>query len=89
MEEYAPAAEARALDLNAEAEAFAAEARAANQTSDNFVLAAVIMATVLFFAGVGTKFNGRRVRIAMLGMAVLLFTGGVAFVFSMPQNVGL
>jgi hypothetical protein len=89
LDVYQPAAEARAADLNEEAELASAEARAANQTSDNFVLAAVIMASVLFFAGVGTKFKGRRVRIAMLAIAIAFFVGGVAFVFSMPQNVGL
>jgi hypothetical protein len=50
---------------------------------------AVIMASVLFFAGVGTKFKGRAVRLGMLGLGVLLFVAGVAFTFSMPQNVGL
>jgi hypothetical protein len=89
LDEYQPAQETRAQELNSEADAFGQEAREANQRGDNFVLAAVIMASVLFFAGVGTKFRGRRVRISMLVMAVLLFLGGVAFIFSMPQNVGL
>ncbi len=88
-DEYQPAEETRAQELNGQADALAQEARDANQRGDNFVLAAVIMAAVLFFAGVGTKFRGRRVRISMLVMGVLLFLGGVAFIFSMPQNVGL
>ena len=45
------------------------------------------MASVLFFAGVGTKSKGRRVRQAMLGMAFVLFVGGVLFTISLPQNV--
>lgn len=89
LDAYQPIQEARALELNDQADAFAQEARDANQTSDNFVLTAVIMASVMFFAGVGTKFQGRRVRIAMLVMALLLFLGGVTFIFSMPQNVGI
>lgn len=88
-DEYQPAQETRAQELNGQADVFAQEARDANQHGDNFVLAAVIMASVLFFAGVGTKFRGRRVRISMLVTGVLLFLGGVVFIFSMPQNVGL
>ncbi len=53
------------------------------------MLVAVIMASVLFFAGVGTKFKGRGVRLMMLAVAVLLFLGGFAFMISMPQNVGI
>jgi hypothetical protein len=89
LPQYAPAEKARAERLNAEADAFAAEAREANQIGDDFVLSAVIMAAVLFFAGIGTRFRGRGVRLAMLAMAVLLFVGGTIFIFAMPQNVGI
>ena len=89
LDSYAPESERLAIELNQQADELGAQARAANQTSDNFVLVAVIMASVLFFAGVGTKFKGRAVRLGMLGLGVLLFVAGVAFTFSMPQNVGL
>jgi len=89
MEEYVVAERVRAEELNATADAAAARARDANQTGDNFVLVAVIMASVLFFAGVGTKFKGRGVRLVMLLFAALAFLGGISFMFSMPQNVGL
>lgn len=89
LDSYAPESQRQADELNKQADELAAEARAANQTSDNFVLVAVIMASVLFFAGVGTKFRGRAVRLAMLVLGLSLFIVGVAFTFSMPQNVGL
>ncbi len=89
MPEYQPAAQAHADDLEAKAEASSAEARAANQTGDNFVLLAVIFASVLFFAGVGTKFNGYRVRVVMVAFATGLFGLALVFVFSLPQNVGI
>lgn len=89
MEEYAPAALDDAERLNAEAYVFAETSAEANQTGDNFVLVAVIMASVLFFAGVGTKLKGRGVRLMMLLFAILLFLGGFSFMLSMPQNVGL
>lgn len=89
MDEYIVADLVLADELNAAADASAAEARDANQTGDNFVLVAVIMASVLFFAGVGTKFKGRGVRLMMLLLGVLAFLAGVTFMLSMPQNVGL
>jgi hypothetical protein len=87
--EYAPADEARAIELEAAAEEASATARDANQTGDNFVLLAVLFASVLFFAGVGTKFNGYRVRVVMISLASLMFVISLVFVFSLPQNVGL
>lgn len=89
LDSYEPEAERLAKELNEQAEVSAQEAREANQTGDNFVLIAVIMASVLFFAGVGTKLKGRAVRLMMLLFGMALFLGGVAFMFSMPQNVGL
>jgi len=89
MEEYAPAARDDAERLNAEADVFAETSAEANQTGDNFVLVAVIMASVLFFAGVGTKLKGRGVRLMMLLLGIVLFLGGLSFMLSMPQNVGL
>ncbi len=53
------------------------------------MLTAVIMASVLFFAGVGTKLRARGTRLVMLLMAFLLFLGGVAFMLSQPQNFGI
>lgn len=87
MEEYEPAAGKEAERLNAEADVFADAAAEANDTGDNFVLSAVVMASVLFFAGVGTKLRDRRVRLLMLTFAALLFLGGLGFIFSLPHNV--
>jgi hypothetical protein len=53
------------------------------------VLSAVIMAAVLLFAGVGAKFKGRGVRVAMLLMAAFVFLSGVLFTFSLPQNIAI
>ena len=89
LPEYAPESRDEAEQRLADSEAFADQAAEANQTGDNFVLTAVIMASVLFFAGVGTKLKGRAVRLIMLLMAALLFFGGLAFMLSLPQNVGI
>jgi len=89
LPQYRPAAKERADQLNTDAESLAATAREANQLGDNFVLVAVIMASVLFFAGVGTKVKARGIRLFMLSVGTALFIGGVWFMFSMPQNTGL
>lgn len=60
----------------------------ANQRSDNFVLVAVVMAAVLFFAGVGSKFRGPRLRVAMVLVAMIVLLVGFGFMVSMPQSVG-
>jgi hypothetical protein len=89
LPQYQLAQETLADQLSTQAEAFTAQAENANQTGDNFVLLAVIFASVLFFAGVGTKFKGYRVRLVMVGFAVLMFCVALGFVFSLPQNVGV
>jgi hypothetical protein len=75
--------------LNAEADKLSAKAAEANQVGDNYVLVAVIMATVLFFAGVGTKLWGRTSRLIMLGMGIALYVGGTWFMLSLPLSFGI
>ncbi len=87
--EYQLAEEQKSEELLAAAEALAAEARAANQTGDNFILIAVLMASVLFFAGVGTKFEGTITRRTMISMAAVVFVLGLIGIASLPQNVGI
>ncbi|MDH4141580.1 MAG: hypothetical protein OEV61_03125 [Chloroflexota bacterium] len=89
LAEYAPASRVLAEELERKAEDSAAEAREANQTGDNFVLLAVLFASVLFFAGVGTKFKGYRVRVAMVALASVFYLVTTFLVFSLPQNVGI
>ncbi len=86
--EYRVAALEEADRLAEEATAAFDTAKQANQTSDNFVLTAVLFASVLFFAGVGTRFKTAGIRRAMVGLAVVLFAGALIVVFSLPQNVG-
>lgn len=65
----------------------AAEAAAdANRTGDSFVLVTVILASVLFFAGVGTKLKGQAMRITMLVVASLLCAAAIAAMLSLPHQ---
>jgi len=58
----------------------------ANRTSDSFVLITVVMASVMFFAGIGAKLRGRTIRITMLVIAGVLCAGAIAAILSLPQQ---
>ena len=77
MPQYRLAARAEAESLDAEAEAYAAQARRNIQRASNYVLGVVLFASALFFAGISTKLASPRIRVAMLGLgcAVFLLTG--------------
>ena len=86
--EYKLAEQAVADTKLGEADAALLEAQEANQVSDNFVLTAVLFASVLFFAGIAARFRPQWIRWAMLGMAVAVFVLGLAVEFSLP-NLGV
>ena len=67
------------------AEASEAAAKA-NRNGDSFILVTVIMASVMFFAGVGTKLKGKTTRMTMLVVAGLLCALAIAAMLSLPQR---
>lgn len=75
-----------AVQANDLADLEIAKAAQANQTGDNFVLVTVIMAMVLFFAGIATRFGDRRVRRGLVAMAGVLLVGGTLFMLSLPVS---
>ena len=76
-------------DLFAQADAALAEAQWNNQISDNFVLTAVLFASVLLFAGIAPRFRPQWIRWTMLTVAGVVFCIGLVVEFRAPQNVGL
>jgi hypothetical protein len=74
--------------LEAEAAAAFDEGGEANQISDNFVLAAVLFASVLFFSGLAGTFDSIKAQVMLLVLAGLMIATGTVIVFSLPQNVG-
>ena len=54
-----------------------------NQLSDNYVLLAVLFASVLFFAGICTKFKREWMQIAFVTLAIVILgvAGGILFTF--------
>ena len=77
--------EAKSFEFASATEATETAAEA-NRTSDRFVLVTVVMASVMFFAGIGAKLRGRRIRITMLVIAGLLCVGAAAAILSLPQQ---
>ena len=78
---------AEAEELRIGAEELAADARAANQNGDNYVLTTVLFASVLFFAGVTTKVASERNRMILLGISVTTLAVGALVVFSLPIEI--
>lgn len=84
LPEYELAKNAEADALVADAEASTADAREANQRSDNYVLAVVLFAAALFFAGISTKLSVPRNRTGVLALGYVLFLGTVAWLVTFP-----
>ena len=87
MPEYQLAAAAEAEALLAVAEEKSADAAVANQTSDNYVVSAVIFAAALFFAAMSSKLEKQRYKTAALSIAALVLVGTVIYVLTLPIEV--
>ena len=57
-----------------------------NQRSDNYVLLAVLFASVLFFAGICTKFKHRWLQITLLMFAVVIICIGAGILLTFPVH---
>ncbi len=53
------------------------------------MLTSVLFASLLFFAGIGSRFKPVSIRRRMGAVAVVLFLLGLTIEFSLPQNDGL
>jgi hypothetical protein len=88
LPEYRLAATEKADRLEAEAAALFDKGTEANQIGDNFVLAAVLFASVLFFAGLAGTFNSARAQIFLLVLGGLMLVVGGVIVLTLPQDIG-
>ena len=89
MPQYRLAAEGEAAALEVKAERLAAETRVDVQRATNYVLAVVLFATVLFFAGMSTKLNVPALRRALLVLGVVIFVGTLLWIATSPVNVSV
>ena len=73
--------------LEVEAASFSNRAKDANQRADNYMLAVVLFASSLFFAGISIKLGSLRTRIAILALGCLLFLGTAIWVATFPTQL--
>lgn len=84
LPEYKVAKLEEADRLSEEASGLFEEGREANQTADDYVLATIFFAAVLFFGGLATKFGSNRIAIGALGFGTLMFVGGLVRLATLP-----
>jgi hypothetical protein len=84
LETYTNAKEAEAARLVDQADAKFEEARDAGQTSDDYVLATVFFASVLFFTGISAHFDVLRLRGVVLALAFIGMGIGLVRMLTLP-----
>lgn len=89
MEEYQPAARTEAARLDAAAAVSAEVVQRNLQRSANYVLAVVLFAVTLFFAGVSTKLDSRRLQVVLLAAGWAVFLGTVAWLITFPVSISV
>jgi hypothetical protein len=87
MPRYRLQAAAEAERLESTAAADSEHAKAANQNADNYMLAVVLFASALFFAGISTKLHTIKARAILLGLGCLLFLGTLIWVSSLSVQL--
>ena len=88
LKEYRLAAEEEAKRLETKASALFEDGNESNQVSDDFVLAAVLFASVLFFSGLAGTFDSLRAQVFLLILGAVMLVIGTIIVITLPQNVG-
>ncbi len=63
------------------------EGKEANRNNDNWVLATVLFAGVLFFAGISTKFKSARIRALSVSFAAIVLVAAGVWLLSMPRLI--
>ena len=89
MDEYQLQAQADAERLDADAEVMAGTVRRNIQRSANYVLAVVLFAVALFFAGMSAKLRGPGTRKALLATGCLVFVGTLAWIATFPISLSV
>jgi hypothetical protein len=87
MAQYRLKSEADAQRLETSAAATTERAKKANEHADNYMLAVVLFASALFFAGLSTKMHTLRARTVILGIGCAVFAGSLVWVATLPMKV--
>jgi hypothetical protein len=89
MPEYRVSEAAKSERLNAAAGVHADAAATTNQRADNYVLAVVLFASSLFFAGISTKLHSLRQRETLLAIGWVVFLGTTVWLALSPVTFSL
>lgn len=89
MPEYKVSEQVESSALNAQAGRHADDAESANQRADNYVLAVVMLAAALFFAGISTKLREERQREALLVLGWLILIATAIWLSTSPVEVSV
>jgi hypothetical protein len=84
MPQYRLADTVKAERLAATATVKSTAAGNANQRADDYLLALVLFASSLFFAGISTKLKSLRQREVVLGLGWLIFLASVVWIATLP-----
>jgi len=87
MPQYKLAARAQSERLEAQADVLAGRVLVNIQRASNYVLAVVLFASALFFAGMSTKLTAPKLRVAMLTIGCVLFLGTAVWIATSPVSV--
>ncbi len=87
LPEYELAAIEEAEELEADATSASETARIDIQRADNYVLAVVLFAASLFFAGISTRLTTRGAQAAILGLGCLLFVSTLVWIATFPVSL--
>jgi hypothetical protein len=89
MPQYHIASTRESERLNAVAGAYSRAAGDANQRADDDILAVVLFATALFFAGISTKVRSLGQREALLAMGWLVFLATTVWLATLPTTLSI
>lgn len=86
MAEYVNEHKQESKELERQGQQYAEEAKQAMEHADNYILLTVLFASVLFFAGICTKFKAPGLRVMILTSGIVLFSGSVIILVFQPLH---
>jgi hypothetical protein len=89
MPEYQVAARTQSERLDAQAAGLTAGVLRDIQRASNYVLAVVLFASALFFAGMSTKLKGPRLRVVLLATGCVIFLATAAWIVTSPVSLSV
>ena len=89
MPQYKLAANAQAEQLEAKAAGLSKDVAVYIQRADDYVLAVVLFAASLFFAGISTRLHSRDARLGLLGLGWVMFLGTAIWLATFPISIAV